>query len=98
MTVTRYEITARRNGHSVLIGYTPRRSKPGLLAALQKHGPALVAFLGVGDDDRITFHGSPAHAMVGEWRLGFTGRTQARAKQEGELPFLLDAQREAKSD
>lgn len=92
--MTRYEITARRNGCSVLIGYTPRRSKPGLLAALQKHGPALVAFLRLGDDDQITFHDSPPHAVVSGWRLGFTGRTQASARQEGELPFLLDVQRE----
>jgi hypothetical protein len=33
----------------------------------------------------------PPDFVIGEWRIGFSGRTQARAKQEGELPFFLDA-------
>jgi hypothetical protein len=32
----------------------------------------------------------PPDFDIGEWRIGFSGRTQARAKQEGELPFFLD--------
>jgi hypothetical protein len=35
--MTRYEIAARhRSGHKLLIGYTPHKSRPGLLAAVQR--------------------------------------------------------------
>jgi hypothetical protein len=84
-SITRYEVVARRNGRAVLIGYTPHRSRPGLLAAMRKHGPELVEFLRPGEHDSILLAGYPPDFVIGE-----SGRTQARAKQEGELPLFLD--------
>ena len=78
-------MVARRNGRTVLIGYTPRRSRPGLIAAMRKHGEELVEFLRPGEHDSILLDGYPPYFVIGEWRIGFSGRTQARAKQEGEL-------------
>jgi hypothetical protein len=92
-SITRYEVVARRNGRAVLIGYTPRRSRPGLIAAMRKHGPQLIEFLRPGEHDAILLGGYPPDFVIGEWRVGFSGRTQARAQHDGELSFFLDAPR-----
>jgi hypothetical protein len=61
-------IQAKRNGRTVLIGYTPRRSRPGLLAAMRKHGEQLVEFLRPGEHDSILLDGYPPYFVIGEWR------------------------------
>lgn len=91
--ITRYEITATHpDGRAFLVGYTPRLSRPGLLAAMQNVGNAIVEKLAIGDDDALTFGTKPRpHAKTTGWMIGFTGRTQRDAKQSGELPFIARA-------
>lgn len=86
----RYEIVARhRSGYNLLIGYTPRKSRPGLLTAVLKHAPEIIAVLGISESDEIIIETQPPHCCrVGEWRIVFTGRTEVQAKREGELPFF----------
>jgi hypothetical protein len=61
-----------------------------LIAAMRKHGPELLEFLRPGEHDAILLGSYPPDFVIGEWRIGFSGRTQACAKQDGELPFFLD--------
>ena len=88
--LTKYEVTATHtDGSSVLIGYTARLSRPGLLALMRHRGPAVVAHLRIGDKDQISFTTKPRPAAkVNAWTVGFTGRTKREAKQIGELPDL----------
>ena len=88
--MTRYEIAARhRSGHKLLIGYTPHISRPGLLAAVQQRSREIILALGSNKGDEIIIETQPPHCCrIGEWRIGFTGRTEARAKREGELPVF----------
>jgi hypothetical protein len=87
---TRYEITATREGcDTLLIGYTPRVSRIGLLHVMQRQHVELIARLGIGDDDEIAWHTRPrVHATTSGWSIGFTGRTQRDAILSGEFPFI----------
>jgi hypothetical protein len=88
--MTRYEIAARhRNGQELLIGYTPHKSRPGLMAAVQKHSLEIIVVLGIGERDEIIMETQSPHCCrIGEWRIVFTGRTEVEAKGEGELPLF----------
>lgn len=87
---TRYEVTARHpDGRTFLVAYTPRLSRPGLLNAMRGCAVAMIAKLPIGAADIVNWATRPrVHAMIGEWTVGFTGRTQLQAKQEGEHPFI----------
>lgn len=87
--MTRYEIAARHpDGRALLIGYTPRLSRRGLVAAMQRHGEDVIRVLGIGAADEIAFATRPTiHAKTGAWWIGFTGRTQLDARREP-LPFF----------
>jgi hypothetical protein len=85
--MTHYEIAAcHRSGHKLLIGYTPHKSRPGLLATVQGHRPEAIAFLGIRESDEIIVETQPPYCChIGEWCIVFTGRTEVQAKREGEL-------------
>ena|ERR1044072_9784657 len=86
---TRYEIVAERDSDRLLIGYTPRKSRHGLLAAMQHVGQAIIERLNVGENDEITWQTKPyIHAITSGWRIGFSGRTERDAILSGELPFV----------
>jgi hypothetical protein len=88
--MTRYEIAARHpNGHKLLIGYTPHKSRPGLLATVQKHEPEINAVLGIGGSEEIIIETQPPYCChINEWCIVFTGRTEVQARREGELQFF----------
>ena len=88
--LTRYEITARHpDGRTYLVGYTPRKSRPGLLVAMRKFGAEIIDKLAVAEDDEITWATAPTpRAFTGDWIIAFTGRTQRDARMEGEHPFI----------
>ena len=88
--MTRYEIAARhRSGHKLLIGYTPHISRPGLWTAVQQRSSEIILALGTNKGDEIIIETQPPHCCrIGEWCIVFTGRTEARAKREGELPVF----------
>ena len=94
MSMTKYEITAK---HPVfgeyLIGYTPRISRPGLLAAMRAHGEDMLLVLDISERDEMTWHMAPRiHARTGQWVIGFTGRTQRTvASLLDERPFVATA-------
>lgn len=76
---TRYEVTAKhRDGRTYLICYASGSpSGRRLLGIIQDYGPRLVARLGLPDDATLTLRrGALAQATVGDWSIGFSGRTQ----------------------
>lgn len=89
---TAYEIAATVKGEEskVLIGYTSRKSRFGLLKVMQNHGEKIIARYNITDAEQVTFRASPLpYAIFGERvSIGFTGRTQKDAKQAGELPYI----------
>lgn len=87
--ITRYEIIASKGNRSYLIGYTPRVSRSGLLAVMQRHGPDIIRVIDIKEEDEIRWYTSPrVHAEVAGWFIGFTGRTQKEAQQAGEVEFI----------
>lgn len=88
--ITRYEITAvHPDGRKWLVGYTPRKSRPGLLAAMRNVAAPLMNKLPIGDADKIEWGTKPLPwASVSGFKIAFTGRTQLDAQREGELPFI----------
>ena len=82
--VTRYEVVADvADGRSLLVAYTPRLGRPGLLAAMRGVGPDLIAVAGITDDDLVTWGpkaGRLASATFGsKVSVRFSGRTQKDA-------------------
>ncbi len=87
---TRYEVAMiQPSGERILIGYTSRKSRHGLLERLRTQGPQIIAFLGL-DDNAAMVPGKNAAAgfRIGETVFRFTGRTQRDAIMENELRFI----------
>jgi hypothetical protein len=95
---TRYELIAERGETRVLICYSMRTGRHSLLTAARKHGPALIAMMGLGDDAQIEFLKPAASgARIGDWSIRFSGRTQREAVSS-ELPWIGDWKAEARPD
>ena len=71
--MTSYEIAARhRTGHMLLIGYTPHKSRPGLLAAVRDQTPEIIAVFGTRESNEIITETQPPHCCrIGEWSIVF---------------------------
>ena len=85
---TRYEaVVIRQDGEKRLVAYSGRKSRAGLLSAVQQRGQAVIAFLGLSDSDQMTWRN-------GEFALGtghairWSGRTQRDAIMQGELTYI----------
>lgn len=81
---TRYEIAATHpDGRRIVVGFTARKSRHGLLVIMRRRGAYLIEALMIGEADIITFHTKPrVHARVAGWSVGFTGRTELQCQQE----------------
>lgn len=82
---TRYEITATHpDGRCLLIGYTARKSRFGLLNLMRQHSGKIIQTLNIGEHDMVHFATKPrVHCTMGEWTIGFTGRTQRDVRSAG---------------
>lgn len=88
---TRYELAAIMGERRVLIAYTGRRSRHGLLEACRKRGPQVVALTCPSGEELLNFDKKASNgATIGQWAIRFTGRTQRDAIMEGELPYVAD--------
>lgn len=88
---TKYEIAARHpDGRAFLIAYAGRLSNVGLADAICQRGEHVVAKLGIPGDTQFKPKRQPRpHAQLGEWWIGFTGRTKHDVKMDGKpLPFI----------
>lgn len=87
---TRYEVVLTTpDGRRFLVGYTPRKSKPGVLRAAQRVGQQIIAAMpGLTDQHRMTWAAGGFDLGNGA-RIALSGRTQRDAIMAGtELPFL----------
>lgn len=85
---TRYEaVLVLPGGDRRLIGYTPRKSKPGLLRAAQRVGRQIVATAAITDDAQMTWRAG-GFDLGGGARIEFSGRTQRDAIHGGELAWI----------
>lgn len=88
---TRYEATLVHalTGETRLLCYTARKNKHGLRDYINTKAEALAAFCGahrVGPA-RPDFL---AYLAIGDWQIGFTGRTQREAILGGELKWFAE--------
>ena len=84
---TRYELAAiHPDGRRMLVGYTEKRSRAGLLGMVRQRGAKFTDATGA---DSITFGKRATDgATAGDWIVAFTGRTQREAYIAGELASL----------
>jgi len=90
---TRYEVKLTLpDGRAMLVCYTPRKSRAGLLGALQSRGEAILAHMpGLPDDARLTYDKAQGFGLGNGARVAFSGRTQRDAIMAGELSYIGDA-------
>lgn len=81
----------RPDGTKALLAYCGRRSKQGLIEALDKRAPHALRFLGAPRHARVERErGSPDVKIEGGGMIRFSGRTQREAIIEGELQYVGD--------
>lgn len=78
---TRYEVAARHpSGESVVVGFTARNSKAGLIDVLRSRADELLALLddSMDDDEEYPFEREAGlwTWRVNDWSIGFTGETE----------------------
>lgn len=79
---TRYEVAARHeDGRRVVVGFTARTTRRGLLNVMQARGEELVALMNLQEDGpKVSFARDGAGRWKMDfgrgWRVGFTGRTE----------------------
>lgn len=80
---TRYEVVATLGERCLLVGYARNRSQRALRDTMRAKGPALVELTGA-EEFKVVVTG----LRLGEWLIGFSGRTQRDAIGEGERESL----------
>lgn len=86
---TRYEaILTLSGGRRLLVGYSARRSRTGLLNMIQRNGAAILALMpDLTDEHRMTWRTGGFDFGNGA-RVEWSGRTQRDALMATELPFV----------
>ena len=83
---TRYELAMIRGDDRILVCYTNRRGRAGIMDAVHSRATAMIWRTGT---DRITFAKRAGDgATMGDWSIQFTGRTQRECYIEGALPYV----------
>ena len=90
--LTRYELAIQHpDGRRYLVAYTSRKSRDGMLTIVRSRAVSLLAACRLPDTSEIRFADRAADgAMIGEWHVNYTDRTQRQAICEGELTFIDD--------
>jgi hypothetical protein len=90
---TRYEVRLTLpDGRTMLVCYTPRKSKAGLIDALQSRGKAILAHMpDLPEDAPLTYDKAQGFGLGNGARVVFSGRTQRDAIMCGALPYIGDA-------
>jgi len=83
---TKYEIVAALNGTTRLVQYTARHSRSALIASVRQRGEQLVKFCNAEEFQIGKRAADGVH--IGNWHIGFSGRTKREAISEGEFPFI----------
>lgn len=81
---TRYELVLQRGTERFRLSYTQRKNRAGMIDAIRRNGAELVELTGAQD---FKLEPGPA-AVLGDWRISFSHRTQRDAIKEGELVWF----------
>jgi hypothetical protein len=85
---TQYEVLLiGPDGQNILIGYTSRHTRKGLLDLLRRHPDAVINLVG---GDAKTTYGRKMLSFSSGWTAKFSGRTERDAILYGEMPFIGD--------
>lgn len=88
--VTRYELVAENGASRVLIGYSSRKSRHGIVSMLRQRLTDKTFYRLFTTNEmhvrRVASHG----VDIGDYLVRFTGRTEREAMIGGELPFIGD--------
>jgi hypothetical protein len=74
---TRYEVVITNGADTLLVGYTGRKSRDGMIALIRLHGERLVAFSG--SEEFTTGKRADDAITLGKYKIRFSGRTQREA-------------------
>jgi hypothetical protein len=87
---TRYEVALTLpSGAQMLVCYTPRKNKTGLLIAMQERGEKILAQMPeMPEDCRVSYDRALGFMFGNGARVHFTGKTQRDSILTGELPFI----------
>jgi hypothetical protein len=91
---TRYELVLQRGAERLRLCYTGRKNRHGLIDAIRRNGAELVQLTGA---EAFKLEAGPA-AIMGDWRLSFSGRTQREAIIAGELAWFWSGQSRIAAD
>jgi len=72
----------------MLVAYTPKRSKAGLLDAIRGKGATILTYIPDLPDTPYTYSKTSGFILGDGTRINFSGRTQHDAIVLGELPFV----------
>ena len=85
---TLYELAITKGDQRFLIMYCGRQGRSTIWDCCQEHGLKLVALTGC---ENLTFAKLTRDgAMMGDWQIRFTGRTQRDAHSTNQLPWIGD--------
>lgn len=94
---TRYELAAIKGEQRLLVSYTAQRSRQGMLHACRNRAEHIIRVAQVSPDTLLMFQrigtGQGYKALMGDWAIQFTGRTQREAIMNGELPWIAEVAR-----
>jgi len=83
---TAYEVTVSKNGETYLLGYTPRKSGPGIVRLIQRRWDVLCNFLSV--EKMHLGRRTPTDIHGHGCQITFSGRTERDAICNGEWDCL----------
>ena len=89
---TRYEVVMTKGGESLLVGYTSKHSRDGLLAMVRQQAEAFVKYTGA---ESVDAKKGKLLTTPNGWAITFSGRTQREAYCSGELPFIVQVAKAA---
>jgi hypothetical protein len=87
---TRYELVLRKAGHELRLAYTRRKNRAGMLDMIWRNSAELVSFTGA---QEFKLGADKRSAIMGEWLVAFSGRTERDAILAGELPWFWAGKR-----
>jgi hypothetical protein len=92
---TRYEaLLIGPDGQEILLGYTSRKSRRGLLEMLRRHPDDVLAFV---QREGTVSYGRQMINFSSGWRAVFSGRTERDAILLGEKPFITECEKPAEA-
>jgi hypothetical protein len=85
---TRYEVELTNGQRHYLVGYSIKRNRLALIAAMIPHAERIIALAELTLPLKPQFRGARSLELGNGWLVRFTGRTQRSAQTTVELEFI----------